>query len=177
MVLQFDAHMYAAPDHIGPDAHLTDVQLVGLCLQFNAPRNAVPVALRLVGHAVRVLSYADVLDAVVHADGDVVLLAKLDVVGDVVAVGHRQRRLVAYLLAVHVDGCLDVRTLQEQRDALVLHGLGDIGRAVVPGSTDIVALGGEEEGKLHLTLVAVTLHVGVEVVRRVVERTRPLSLY
>lgn len=38
--------------------------------ELDAPGNAVPVALRLVGDAVGVLSHADVLDAIIDIDGN-----------------------------------------------------------------------------------------------------------
>ena len=44
-------------------------------LQFDAPHDAVPVALCLVGHAVGVGSHAHVFDSVVHAYGQCVLAA------------------------------------------------------------------------------------------------------
>ena len=50
--------------------------------------NTVPVALRLVGHAVRVLSHTHVLNAIVDVDVDVVVGARLHILGDFKQVGH-----------------------------------------------------------------------------------------
>ena len=125
----------------------------------------------------RVLSHAHVLNAVVHTDGDDVLRTELDELGHIVAMGRGKTHLVTGLNAVHVDGSLDVRTFEEERDALVAPRLGHVDRAAVPGFAHVVAFGSEEEGELHLALVAVFLHVGVEVEARVVERTRPLGVH
>ena len=163
----------ADADTVGVHTHLTDKEALPLRLQLHASDDAVPVALRLVGDAMGVLSDADVLDAVIDADGYLVALAGADDLRQVVAVGYGERHLVAHFDAVDKDGGLDVRPLEQQGDVLALPLLRHIDAAAVPGGTDIVALGGEEEGELHLALDTVALHVGVEVVGRVVERARP----
>ena len=132
-------------------------------LQLNTSDDAVPVALRLVGNAVRVLSHADVLDAVVDADGNFVGVAKQQVVGNVIAMGRRQRHASAHLMTVDVDLCLNMRTLQIERYRQTAPITGHIDLATIPRRAHIVAFRGEEEGELHLSLHAVFLHIGIEV--------------
>ena len=84
--------------------------------QFDAPDDAVPVALRLVGHAVGILSDAHILDPVVDADADGVPAAEAHEGRDVVLVGCGERQLVTHLPAVDEDGGLDVGTLEEEHD-------------------------------------------------------------
>ena len=57
------------------------------CAQFHAPCDTVPVSLCLVSHTVGVLSYAYVLDAVIHTDDNLIVLACLDVWRDVILMG------------------------------------------------------------------------------------------
>ena len=54
------------------------------CAQFYASGNTIPVALRLVCHAMRVLPYADMLDAVIDTDDNLVLPAWLDIMGHII---------------------------------------------------------------------------------------------
>ena len=84
--------------------------------QFDASDDAVPVALRLVGHAMRILSDAHILDAVVDADADGVPATEAHEGRDVVLVGCGERQLVAHFMAVDEDGGLDVGTFEEEHD-------------------------------------------------------------
>ena len=176
MILQLHLDAQRALLDIRTQAHMPDVQLLPLCLQLDTPHDAIPVALRLVGHAVGVLSHADILDAIVDRNHDLVGLAKLHIIGDIIAMGHRERHLMAHPLPVDIDRGLDVRTFQEERDALFAPFLGDIDVAPVPGMSHEMLLGGEEEGELHLPLHAILLHIGIEEEAGVVERARPLCL-
>ena len=144
--------------------------------QLHAPHNAVPVALCLVGDAMRVLADTHVLDAIVDGDGDAVVAPEGEVRSDVVDMRRVETHLVAHLQAVHLDGGLDVGALQEKLHAAPLPRLGNHHRARVGHGADVMAVGGEEEGKLHVARLAILLHVGVEVERRVVERPRPLGV-
>ena len=146
-------------------------------LQLDTSDDAVPVALRLVGDAVGVLPDADVLDAVVDAQHYLVRLTEADDVRHVIAMGRRQRHLPSYLMTVDVSLRLNVCPLQEERYGLTAPLLRHVDLTAVPCRTDIVALWRQEEGKLHLAFHAVLLHIGIEVVRRVVERACPLCLH
>ena len=141
--------------------------------QLYATCDAVPVALRLVRDAVGVLTYTDILYAVVNANGDFVLPTIVKVRSDVILMRHAEAHLMAYVMTVDRDGGLDVRTLEEEGDTLAAPRLGNDDAATVDGFTHEVLIGREEERKLHLTSMAIRLHEGVEVIAGVVERTRP----
>ena len=176
MILQVDFHMSTTRPQVGIDAHASDVDVARMCLQLNSPHDTVPVTLRLVGHGVGVLPHPDMLRAVIHADSNLVLASGMQVFRHIVDMRRRERHLVAHLVAVHVDGGLDVGTLQEQHDALAFPFARHIHLALVPCRPHIVAFGRQEEGKLHLALGSVFGHVGIEVERRVVERACPLRV-
>ena len=57
-------------------------------LQFDASDDTIPVALRLVGHAMGILADANVFDAVVDTDANGVLSTEANERGDVVLVGR-----------------------------------------------------------------------------------------
>jgi hypothetical protein len=61
---------------VGDDALLIYIRCGA---QFDTACDAIPVALRLVGNAVGVLSDADVLDAVIDADGNLVVTTEAQV--------------------------------------------------------------------------------------------------
>ena len=145
----------------------------GGCLQFDASGDTIPVALCLVGHAVRVLTHADVLDAVVDTDGNGVIGTEADILRYVVAVGDRERHVMANLLTVDENGGLDVWTLQKECDALMLHRRRDKDAVTIPGTTGVVAVGRQKERELHHAVVPVFLHIGIEIEAGVVERSRP----
>ena len=88
--------------------------------QFNLSGNAVPVALCLVGNAMGILSYANILDAVVYLDGNDVLFAELDQRCHIILMRNAERHLMTSLLAVHKDCRLYVWPLQEEGDMLLL---------------------------------------------------------
>ena len=163
--------------HVGANGDVIYAQLLPLRLQFDAADDAVPVALRLVGHGVRVLPYADILDTVIDAEDYLVGLAGNDVFRYIVAVRGRERHLPPHLVAVDVGLGLDVSPLQEERHAAVVPVAGNIYPAAVPRCPDIVALGRQEEGELRLLSLAILLHIRIEVVAGVVERTRPLRIH
>ena len=144
--------------------------------EFHPSDDTVPIALRLVGDAVGVLSDADILDAVVHTDSDGVALAGKEALCHIVLMGCGERHPMPHLYAVDIDGGLDMRTFQEERHTLVLPVAGDIDTLPVPRLADEMLLWREEEGELHITLTTVLLHPGVEVVRRVVGRTGPAGV-
>ena len=158
---------------VGDDALLIYIRCGA---QFDTACDAIPVALRLVGNAVGVLSDADVLDAVIDADGNLVVTTEAQVGGDVVLMRNGEAHLVAYFVAVDDDGGLDVRAFEEEGDALSFPCPGDGDGAAVGGFANEMLCRGEEEGKLHLAGTAVGLHEGVEVVAGVVERACPAGV-
>ena len=54
--------------------------------QFDTTGDTIPVTLCLVGHTMGVLSYTDILDAVIDTDGDLILPPCLDVGRDIILV-------------------------------------------------------------------------------------------
>ncbi len=84
VVLEFDGDVCHLLFHIGHHLHVLDVQFLGIGLQFNASCDAVPVALRLVGDAVGVLSHAYVLDAVIDFNSDDVATSHFHVFGHII---------------------------------------------------------------------------------------------
>ena len=137
--------------HIRIGTHLTDVQLLRSCLQFDASYDTVPVALGLVSNAMRVLSDADILDTVIYLDGYLVLFAQADVFGYIILMGYGETHLVTYLLAVDIDGGLDMRSFQEQGNTLFAPGTGDIDGTAVSCIAHEVFLRCQEERELHIS--------------------------
>ena len=88
-----------------------------------------------------------------------------------------EAHLVAYFAAIHVDGGLYVRPFQEEHYPLVFPVTRHVDGTPIPGCTYIVAFRCEEERELHIVLLAVALHVGIKVIRRIIERPRPLRLH
>ena len=103
------------PEHlvfqVGHELHMLYAQLIPLCLQLHASDDAVPVALRLVGHGMGVLTYAHILNAVVDTDGNLVGFAWHNETRDVVAMRGRERHLTSHLITVDVNLGLDVGPL------------------------------------------------------------------
>ena len=89
---------------------------------------------------------------------------------------HRQRHLMAHSMSIHKDRRLNMWTLQKQRDALVSPVLRHIDRTSVPRLAHIVFLWRQKKWKLHLPFLSIGLHIGIEVIRRIIERARPLSV-
>jgi hypothetical protein len=145
--------------------------------QPHVARNAIPAALRLIGDAMGILSDADILDAVVYADGNLVVAAEPHERCDVELVGYAQRRVAAGRIAVNEDVGLDVRALQMEDDAAAAPTAGNRDRAAVPRRADIMLRGSEEKRKFHLTLDAIFLHRRVEVVGRVIQTAHPSGAY
>ena len=149
----------------------------GLAAQLDAAGDAVPVTLRLVGDAVTILSHADILDAVIDADGELVVATIAEVGRDIVLMRCGEGHLVAHLTAVDEDGGLDMRTLQEEGDTLSAPLLGNAHRATIYSLPHEMVPGCEEERELHRPRLAVALHVGVEEIAGVIEGTRPAGIH
>ena len=173
MILQLYLHGDGTLLDMRGHTHALDIQLLPLCLQFNATRDTVPVALCLVSHRMRVLSHTHILNSIIHTDSYLVALALPDIFRHIIAMGYGKRHLMAHLTSVDKDRGLNMRTLQEERDTLVVPFLGNIHIASVPCITHIMFLGCQEEGELHLSLPSVGFHIRVIEIRRVIERTCP----
>ena len=90
---------------------------------------------------------------------------------------YGEREVVTNLLTVNEDRGLDVRTFEEEGDATTVVERGrHEDSTTIPSATSVVAVGRQEERELHLTSLAVLLHVGIEIETGVVERARPLRL-
>ena len=121
-----------------------------------------------------ILSDADVLNAVIDADSNGVATPKIHIASNIITMRDGKRHLVANLLTIDIYRGLNMRTLEKECDTLVLHRFRDIYRPAIPRFARIVTLRSQEEGKLHLSYLAVLLHIGVEVIGRVIQRPRPL---
>ena len=85
MILQLDLDSHRELLNIRTDADLTDIQFLPLCLQFDTSHDTIPVALRLIGNAMGILSHADVLNTVIDADSNRVTLAAIDIICNIIA--------------------------------------------------------------------------------------------
>ena len=171
------AQMHTPGGQVWPDTYLFNIQVFRLSPQFHRADDTIPIALCLVGHRMRILTHAHVLDTVIYANRDGVALSDIQPTGNVTRMGRRKRHLVLNLHPVHVDCRLDMRALQEQHHPPILPRRWHIHALLIPGIAHIVRLGCQEEGELHVTLHPILLHIGIEIVRRVVERARPLGLH
>ena len=117
------------------------------------------------------------LNAVIYTDIYLVALANLHVFGHIKLVGCGERVVVTHFLSIHKHGGLDMGTLQIERDILLLPRIGHIHGTTIPGFTYILLLRRQEEGELHITLFTILLHIGIEVIAGVVERTRPTGVH
>ena len=111
----------------------------------------------------RVLSYAYVLYAIIDQYGNRVLLSKPDIWRHIILMRHRERHFMPHFMAVYPDGGLDMRTLQEECHLTATPRLGHRDCALVECIAYIMAVGSEEKRELHLPLMAVFLHVGIEI--------------
>ena len=68
-----------------------------------------------------------------------------------------------HFMAVYPDGGLDMRTFQEECHLTATPRFGHRDGALVECIAYIMAVGSEEKRKLHLPLMAVFLHVGIEI--------------
>ena len=109
-----DENIYGACLHVGH--HPLSPNERG-CLKLYAPRYAVPIALRLVSHRVRILTYADILYAVIDTDGNLILASGLDKPRDIVLMRRGQAHLMPHLTTVDKHRRLYVRTLQIEHNA------------------------------------------------------------
>ena len=124
-----------------------------------------------------VLPHPDILNAVIDTDHELVPLTRLDITRHVTQMRRRKGCLMQDLLSVHEDGGLYMRPFQKQGDMLLLPGCRYIDMTTIPGLPHIVVLWCQEEGELQMLLLTVLLHIGIEIIGRVVERTRPTGVH
>ena len=123
-----------------------------------------------------VLPHTHILDAIINTDGNSVALSRPNVFRDVIAMGCGERHLVPHFLPVHEYRRLNVRTLQKQNDVLAFPGFRYIDALLVPSLTHIIRRWCQEEWELDIPLHTVLLHIGVEIERRVIERSCPTGI-
>ena len=157
--------MYTPIGQVRPDTYLFNIKVFRLGPQFHCTDDTVPIALRLVGHRVRILTYTHILDTIIYANSDDIALTDIQPTGNVTRMGRRERHLVLNLHPVHIDGRLDMRTFQEDRHPPILPRRGHIHTFLIPGIAHIVRLGCQEEGELHVALHPIFLHIRIEIVR------------
>ena len=144
-----------------------------VALQFHSADKAIPVALRLVGDAVRVLSHANVLNTIVHFDDNGVFLSRHNSRRHIVDMWGIETHLMPHHFTVDRYRGLDVRSFEEECHLPAFPRFRHKDGTCVDHLTHIVFVGSEKEGELHVTLPAVRSHVGIVVERGVVERARP----
>ena len=144
-------------------------------LQFDSSDDTIPVALRLVGDTVGVGAYVDFLDAVVDADSNQTRLSGGDRRSQVIDVGNTKTVLHTEFLLVYPNGGFDMRTFQEKGDSFPFPVGRDCNFLLIPGYAYIMFVGSQEKGEFYLSLYPVFFHIWVEVVRTVVEASRPLG--
>ena len=143
--------------------------------QLHTSCDAVPVALSLVGNAVAVLSDTYIFDAIIHADGYLIVVTWAEEGGDIVLVGNAEAHLMTNFFAVYKECGLDMRPFQIECDLPALPRTGYADDAAIGGLAHKVTCRSEEEGELHLAGLAVALHIRIEVVGGVIERAGPAS--
>ena len=100
---------------------------------------------------------------------------------------HAQRRIPTRQFAIDIYRSLYMRAFQIEDDALLLPLLRHEHRFAIPRIADVMLLGGEEERKLHGALdamlpirqhflLAIFLHIRIEIEGRIVETSRPLRM-
>ena len=145
-------------------------------LQFHAANDSVPVALRLVGHTMRIRPDANAINLVVDAECQCVL-SRLDGIGQIIAVRNAQAVVASYLFPVHPQFGLNMRTLEEEHHAALLPIGRHVDGLLVPSRPDIMPVGSEEKRQFEVPGLTVFLHVRIIKVGTVVERTGPLRLH
>jgi len=173
---QIDLHAHRPILNIGKYAHLLYRHLFRLGVNLHPADDAVPVALRLVAHAVGVLPHAHAVDAVADGDGYLIARSRSNRHRDVVFMGRGKTvaRANAYAVDAHLSG--DVRTLQKEHHAPTSPLLRQIDRPRIAGFADEVAFRSKEKRSLQTALLPIFRHIGIVIERRVVDGTRPLRL-
>ena len=179
-------HLNQLSLYIRINLQVADILLL-MRLQFHPSDDTIPVALGLVGYAVRILSHAYIFDTIIHLDADFIILAIYNIRCNIKLMGHTQRRIPARQLAVDINRSLYMGALQIEDNALLLPFLGHEHRFTIPRIADVMLLWGEEERKLHGSLdamlsicqhflLAIFLHIRIEIEGRIVKTSRPFRM-
>ncbi len=144
-------------------------------LQRDAPDDAVPVALGVVAHAVRVESNVHE-HPVIHADGEQVPAGFCDF-RQVIAVWCGQADMVAQRAVVEPGGCGPVAPFEREDDPLTFPGRRDPDLALIPGGSNVIEIGLQPERDLDVPGLAVFLIFIGRVPRLVDDLSRPLRIH
>ena len=136
----------------------------------------VPVALRLVGNAVRVLPYTYVLNAVVDTYLQFVACSELQKRCNIVTMRYRERRVAPCKHAVHIYLGLYMRTFKKERHTSLTPVFRHIHMSYIPCFAHVMARWSEKEGEFHLACLTVFGEIRIEIERRVVECSRPAGI-
>ena len=172
--------------YIRINLQVADILLL-MRLQFHLADDTIPVALGLVGYAMRILTHAYIFDTIIHLDADFIILAIYNIRCNIKLMRHAQRRIPTRQFAVDINRSLYMRTFQIEDDALLLPLLRHKHRFAIPRIADVMLLWGEEERKLHGSLdavlpicqhflLAIFLHIRIEIEGRIIKTSRPLRM-
>ena len=179
-------HLNLLAFYIRINLQIADILLL-MRLQFHFSDDTIPVALGLVGYAMRILTHAYIFYAIIHLDADFIILAIYNIRCNIKLMGHTQRRIPARQLAIDINRSLYMRTFQIEDDALLLPLLRHKHRFAIPRIADVMLLWGEEERKLHGSfdamlpirqhfLLAIFLHIRIEIEGRIIKTSCPLRM-
>ena len=179
-------HLNLLALYIRINLQVADILLL-MRLQFHFSDDAVPVALGLVGYAMRILTHAYIFYAIIHLDADFIILAIYNIRCNIKLMRHTQRRIPARQLAVDINRSLYMRTFQIEDNSLLLPLLRHKHRFAIPRIADVMLLWGEEERKLHGSLdamlpirqhflLAIFLHIRIEIEGRIIKTSCPLRM-
>ena len=90
IAVQLHGDMYLIVRRLRTDLYLFDTHPLRLGPQFHPSGNTVPVALCLVGHAMRVLAHTHILNTIIYTDGDGVTLTRHQFVRHIELMGRRE---------------------------------------------------------------------------------------
>ena len=179
-------HLNLLALYIWINLQVADILLL-MRLQFHLADDTIPIALGLVGYAMRILSHAYIFDTIIHLDADFIILAIYNIRCNIKLMRHTQRRIPARQLAVDINRSLYMRTFQIEDNALLLPLLRHKHRFAIPRIADVMLLWGEEERKLHGSLdamlpicqhflLAIFLHIRIEIEGRIIKTSCPLRM-
>ena len=175
VIKQFHMNTSCLRINIGIDGYkVKDVERTQLYLS----DHTVPVALRLVGHGMRVLPHLHRFGVVIHTNGNSIF-AWFEQTVKIILMRHRKRVfLIPHFLTIHPHLSSDMRTFQIER----VHGhsliLGQYHGTLIPRFAHIVFVGCEEELQLHvLPRLTILLHIRIEEIAGVIKRANPLGIH
>ena len=123
-----------------------------------------------------ILSDTHILYTIIYFDCYRVFLTDFDMVSNIIYMGSRKSHLMPDFLTINIYGCLDMRTFKSKNDTLFPPLLWHKHLTAIPRIANIMVFWSEEEREFHLSLNAVFLHIGIEIERGIIQRTRPLCI-